>query len=170
MSSLGVTKLLGQKFVAESADAKRIDQAQANSILSIISMELESALQQAYNVAAIYTNRPAQTVTLDRDFDFYRLLGQDISVIGDLNAAGAITDKTFLQILKSGEILPDTIDLNKELRETKVLKQQRKNELLDAQQQSGSVVSPAANKPTQKGSGNRNRNSTGTATQGSRQA
>ena len=170
MSSLGVTKLLGQKFVAESADAKRIDQAQANSILSIISMELESALQQAYNVAAIYTNRPAPTVTLDRDFDFYRLLGQDISVIGDLNAAGAITDKTFLQILKSGEILPDTIDLNKELRETKVLKQQRKNELLDAQQQSGSVVSPAANKPPQKGSGNRNRNSTGTATQGSRQA
>ena len=170
MSSLGVTKLLGQKFVAESADAKRIYQAQANSILSIISMELESALQQAYNVAAIYTNRPAPTVTLDRDFDFYRLLGQDISVIGDLNAAGAITDKTFLQILKSGEILPDTIDLNKELRETKVLKQQRKNELLDAQQQSGSVVSPAANKPAQKGSGNRNRNSTGTATQGSRQA
>ena len=44
MSSLGVTKLLGQKFVAESADAKRIDQAQAYSVLSIISMQLESAL------------------------------------------------------------------------------------------------------------------------------
>ena len=70
MSSLGVTKLLGQKFVAESADAKRIDQAQANSVLSIISMELESALQQAYNVAALYVNRPAPTIKLDRDFDF----------------------------------------------------------------------------------------------------
>ena len=30
MSTLGVTKLFGQKFVAESAEAKRIDQAQSN--------------------------------------------------------------------------------------------------------------------------------------------
>ena len=163
MSSLGVTKLLGQKFVAESADAKRIDQAQANSILSIISMELESALQQAYNVAATYTNRTPPKITLDRDFDFYRLLGQDISVIDALNERGAITDKSFLQILKSGEILPDTIDLNAELRETKVLKQRRKNELLDAEQQSRSVV-PNAPKTT---AGTR---SSGTKTQGSRQA
>ena len=140
MSSLGVTKLLGQKFVAESADAKRIDQAQANSVLSIISMELESALQQAYNFAALYLGRKPPKITLDRDFDFYRLLGQDIAVIGDLNRDGLITDKSFLQILKSGEILPDTVDLNKELRETAKLKEAKKNELLDAQQQSGSVV------------------------------
>ena len=133
MSSLGVTKLLGQKFVAESADAKRIDQAQANSVLSIISMELESALQQAYNFAALYLGRKPPKITLDRDFDFYRLLGQDIAVIGDLNRDGLITDKSFLQILKSGEILPDTVDLNKELRETAKLKEAKKNELLDAQ-------------------------------------
>ena len=157
MSSLGVTKLLGQKFVAESADAKRIDQQQANSILSIISMELESALQQAFDVAAVYTNRPSPKVILDRDFDFYRLLGQDISVINDLNERGAITDMTFLEILKSGEILPDTIDLNKELRETKVLKKRKLNELLDAEQQSGSVVSPAANKTPGAGSSGSNR-------------
>ena len=142
MSSLGVTKLLGQKFVAESADAKRIDQAQANSVLSIISMELESALQQAYNFAALYLGRKPPKITLDRDFDFYRLLGQDIAVIGDLNRDGLITDKSFLQILKSGEILPDTVDLNKELRETAKLKEQKKNELLDAQQQSRRRGSP----------------------------
>ena len=47
MSTLGVTKLFGQKFVAESAEAKRIDQAQSNSVLAIISQELESALNQA---------------------------------------------------------------------------------------------------------------------------
>lgn len=168
MSSLGVTKLLGQKFVAESADAKRIDQAQANSILSIISMELESALQQAYNVASIYTGRPAPTIKLDRDFDFYRLLGQDIAVINDLNSRGAITDKTFLEILKSGEILPDTIDLNKELRETKVLKKKVKDELLDAEQQSGSVVPSKTNQPA--GAGSSGTRSSATRTQGSRQA
>ena len=132
MSSLGVTKLLGQKFVAESADAKRIDQAQANSVLSIISMELESALQQAYDFAGLYLNKKPPKITLDRDFDFYRLLGQDVAVIGDLNERGAITDKTFLEILKSGEILPDTVDLNRELAETKRLKEQKRNELLDS--------------------------------------
>jgi len=163
MSSLGVTKLLGQKFVAESADAKRIDQAQANSVLSIISMELESALQQAYNIAAIYTNRTPPKVTLDRDFDFYRLLGQDVAVIGELNANGAITDKTFLQILKSGEILPDTVDLNKELRETKVLKEQKRNELLVSEQQSRGVVPPTTNQPP-------GARSQGTRSQNSRQA
>jgi len=131
MASLGVTKLLGQKFVAESADAKRIDQAQANSVLSIISMELESALQQAYNFAGIYLNKRPPEIHLDRDFDFYRLLGQDVAVIGDLNERGAITDKTFLEILKSGEILPDTVDLNRELAETKRLKEAKRNELLD---------------------------------------
>ena len=168
MSSLGVTKLLGQKFVAESADAKRIDQAQANSVLSIISMELESALQQAYDFAALYLGRKPPKITLDRDFDFYRLLGQDIAVIGDLNRDGLITDKSFLQILKSGEILPDTVDLNKELRETAKLKEAKKNELLDAQQQSGSVVSPTQNQPTgARGSGSR---SQGTRSEGSRQA
>ena len=101
------------KFVAESADAKRIDQAQANSVLSIISMELEAALQQAYDFAGLYLGKKPPTISLDRDFDFYRLLGQDVAVIGDLNERGAITDKTFLEILKSGEILPDTVDLNR---------------------------------------------------------
>jgi len=130
MSTLGVTKLLGQKFVAESADAKRIDQAQANSVLSIISMEMESALQICYNIAAKYVNKTPPQISLDRDFDFYRLLGQDISVIDDLAARGAITNRTFLQILKSGEILPDMIDLDAEMRETEALRQQRREEEL----------------------------------------
>jgi hypothetical protein len=143
MSSLGVTKLLGQKFVAESADAKRIDQAQANSVMAITSMELESALQQAFDVAAEYVGRPAPKIHLDRDFDFYRLLGQDIAVIGDLNERGAITDKTFLQILKSGEILPDTINIDKELQETEELRQKRKEEALGTLD-SGPMGSPQA--------------------------
>ena len=128
MASLGVTKLLGQKFVAESADAKRIDQAQANSVLSIISMELESALQQAYNFAGIYLNKRPPEIHLDRDFDFYRLLGQDISVIGQLRAEGALSNETYLDILKCGEIIPDKVDLNEELARVEKLQQEKKAE------------------------------------------
>ena len=84
------------QVVAESADAKRIDQAQANSVLSIISMELESTLQQAYDFAGLYLNKkPPKSPWIA--FDFYHLLGQDVAVIGDLNERGAITDKTFLE-------------------------------------------------------------------------
>ena len=128
MSTLGISKLLGQKYVGESADAKRIDQAQANSVLSIISMELESSLQQAYYFAARYLGIEPPRITLDRDFDFYKMLGQDISVIGQLRAEGALSNETYLDILKSGEIIPDRVDLTAELEKINALQEEKKAE------------------------------------------
>ena len=115
MSTLGVTKLFGQKFVAESAEAKRIDQAQSNSVLSIISQELESALNQAFAFASQYVGIEAPEITIDRDFDYYRLIGQDISVLAQLNDMGKISDAMLLEILRRGEILPDSINVEDEL-------------------------------------------------------
>ena len=115
MSTLGVTKLFGQKFVAESAEAKRIDQAQSNSVLSIISQELESALNQAFDFAARYVGIEAPTVRVDRDFEYYRLIGQDVSVIAQLNQMGKLSDQTMLEILRRGEILPDNTKIEDEL-------------------------------------------------------
>ena len=130
MSNLGISKLLGQKFVAESADAKRIDQAQANSVLATISQELEMALNQAFAFAARYLGIEPPKVSLDRDFDFYRLLGQDISVIGDLRSQGALSDDTYLKILKSGEIIPDSVDLDEELSEIERLTKEKEEKAL----------------------------------------
>jgi hypothetical protein len=115
MSTLGVTKLFGQKFVAESAEAKRIDQAQGNSVLSIISQELESALNRAFGFAAQYVGLEPPEVTIDRDFDYYRLIGQDVSVLTQLNQAGKISDAMLLEILRRGEVLPDNINIEDEL-------------------------------------------------------
>jgi hypothetical protein len=115
MSTLGVTKLFGQKFVAESAEAKRIDQAQSNSVLSIISQELESALNQAFAFAAQYVGMEPPEITIDRDFDYYRLIGQDVSVLAQLNQMGKISDGMLLEILRRGEILPDTVKIEEEL-------------------------------------------------------
>jgi hypothetical protein len=116
MSTLGVTKLFGQKFVAESAEAKRIDQAQSNSVLSIISQELESALNQSFAFAAQYVGMEPPKVTIDRDFDYYRLIGQDVSVLAQLNQMGKLSDSMLLEVLRRGEILPDNIDIEDELR------------------------------------------------------
>jgi hypothetical protein len=115
MSTLGVTKLFGQKFVAESAEAKRIDQAQSNSVLSIISQELESALNQAFAFAAQYVGMEPPEITIDRDFDYYRLIGQDVSVLAQLNQMGKISDAMLLEVLRRGEVLPDNINIEDEL-------------------------------------------------------
>ena len=115
MSTLGVTKLFGQKFVAESAEAKRIDQAQGNSVLSIISQELESALNQAFAFAAQYVGMEPPEITIDRDFDYYRLIGQDVSVLAQLNQMGKISDAMLLEILRRGEVLPDNINIEDEV-------------------------------------------------------
>lgn len=117
MSTLGVTKLFGQKFVAESAEAKRIDQAQSNSVLSIISQELESALTQAFGFAAQYVGIEPPEVHIDRDFDYYRLIGQDIAVLAQLNQMGKISDAMLLEVLRRGEILPDSINIEDALDE-----------------------------------------------------
>jgi hypothetical protein len=114
MSTLGVTKLFGQKFVAESAEAKRIDQAQSNSVLSIISQELESALNQAYGLAAKYVGIEPPEIRVDRDFDYYRLIGQDVAVLSDLNTNGKISNEMLLEVLRRGEILPDDMDIKEE--------------------------------------------------------
>jgi hypothetical protein len=115
MSTLGITKLFGQKFVAESAEAKRIDQAQANSVLSIISQELESCLNQAFAFAAQYVGMEPPVITIDRDFDYYRLIGQDIAVLAQLNESGKISDSMLLEILRRGEIRPDNTKIEDEL-------------------------------------------------------
>jgi hypothetical protein len=115
MSTLGVTKLFGQKFVAESAEAKRIDQAQSNSVLSIISQELESALNQAFAFAAQYVGMEPPEITIDRDFDYYRLIGQDVAVLSQLADTGKISNAMLLEILRRGEILPDNINIEEEL-------------------------------------------------------
>jgi hypothetical protein len=115
MSTLGITKLFGQKFVAESAEAKRIDQAQSNSVLAIISQELESALNQAFKLAAQYVGMEPPVITIDRDFDYYRLIGQDVAVLAQLNESGKISDETLLKILQHGEILPEDVKIVDEL-------------------------------------------------------
>jgi hypothetical protein len=136
MSNLGVTKLLGQKFVAESADSKRLDQAQANSVLSIISMELESYLQTCFNIAALYLGISPPTITVNRDFDYRVLIGQDISVIGELAKQGMMSPQAFVQVMQGGEMYPDAVDLQAEtayVTETIQKAQQQADELFKAQ-------------------------------------
>lgn len=134
ISHLGVTKLLGQKFVAESADAKRIDQQQANCVLAVAAMELEAALNDAFRMASEYNGLEPPKVIISRDFDFYRLLGQDVSVLSELEDKGQITTELFHKILFHGEWIPEDVDLKQLLENVKKLKEEVKRDMLQQQQ------------------------------------
>ena len=106
MATLGISTLSQQKFVAESADARRLDRVDTNSMLSMVSMDLEQTLQGAFNLAARYLQLEPPEVKISRDFDLDRLIGQDITALNALFEQGVMDRDEFRQILVQGEILP----------------------------------------------------------------
>ena len=106
MATLGISTLSQQKFVAESADARRLDRVDTNSMLSMVSMDLEQTLQGAFNLAANYLQLEPPEVKISRDFDIDRLIGQDITALTALFGQGVLDRDEFRQILVQGEILP----------------------------------------------------------------
>jgi hypothetical protein len=145
ISHLGVTQLLGQKHVAESAEAKRIDQQQANCVLAVTAQELENSLNEAFRMASDYNGMAPPKVIIDKDFDFYRLLGQDVSVLAELEQNGQITTEAFLKILARGEWLPQDMDISDLLEKVKVLKEAAERKMM-AQQRQQQALKPAAPK------------------------
>ena len=106
MGNLGIATLGHQKYVAESAEARRLDRMDSNSMLAMVSMDLEAGLQKAYNLAGTYLGIEPPTVKISRDFDLQRLIGQDITAMGQLFADDIINREEFREMLVQGEILP----------------------------------------------------------------
>ena len=106
MATLGISTLSQQKFVAESADARRLDRVDTNSMLAMVSMELEQKLQKAFNLSAQYVGIEPPEVKISRDFDIERLIGQDITALTSLFDQQVIDKEEFRDILVQGEVLP----------------------------------------------------------------
>ena len=106
MATLGISTLSQQKFVAESADARRLDRVDTNSMLAMVSMELEQKLQKAFNLSAEYVGIEPPEVKISRDFDIERLIGQDITALTSLFDQQVIDRDEFRDILVQGEVLP----------------------------------------------------------------
>jgi len=106
MATLGISTLSQQKFVAESADARRLDRVDTNSMLSMVSLELEQKLQKIFDLSADYLGLEPPEVKISRDFDIDRLIGQDITALTSLFDQKVIDRDEFRQILVQGEVLP----------------------------------------------------------------
>jgi hypothetical protein len=125
MATLGISTLSQQKFVAESADARRLDRVDTNSMLSMVSMELEQKLQKAFNLSAQYVGIEPPEVKISRDFDIERLIGQDVTALTALFDQQVIDREEFRQILVQGEVLPAA---NEEKEQTGDVKEEPKRE------------------------------------------
>ena len=107
MATLGISTLSQQKFVAESADARRLDRVDTNSMLSMVSLDLEQKVQKAFNLSADYLGLEPPEIKISRDFDIERLIGQDITALTSLFDQNIIDREEFRDMLVQGEVLPN---------------------------------------------------------------
>ena len=112
MATLGISTLSQQKFVAASADARRLDRVDTNSMLSMVSLELEQKLQKVFNLSANYVGLEPPEVKISRDFDIDRLIGQDVTALTSLFDQKVIDREEFRDILVQGEVLPTASETN----------------------------------------------------------
>lgn len=114
MKNLGISTLFSQQLAAETAESKSISRADSDSMLAVVSKDLQECLQNALELAAAFTGIEAPNVVLDHDFDTQLLDPQQVAQYMSLWTQGAIQHSTLLEALKRGEILP-TVDVNEEI-------------------------------------------------------
>ncbi len=114
MTSLGVSTLFTQKYVGETAEAKKLSRTDSDSLVTMISKDVERCMQKAMDMAGIYAGREAPRVILDRDFDLQVLEGHQVQQYLHLWLEGAISHETLLRAVKKGEILPN-LDITAEV-------------------------------------------------------
>jgi hypothetical protein len=123
MSSLGISTLFAQKMGAETASSKRLSRSDSDSLLSIVSKNLEASLQLAFDYAADYLQKESPLVQISRDFDLQQLDGSQTNAYMQMWMNGAISQELLLQMLKEGEVLP-TVDIDQEVEKVQNEKEQ----------------------------------------------
>lgn len=114
MQNLGISTLFSQKMGAETAESKSLSRTDSDSLLSIVSKDLQASLQVAFEMAAQYAGVEAPSIQVNRDFDLQTLDPQQVTQYMSLWQNGAITHSTLLEMLALGEVLPH-IDVEAEI-------------------------------------------------------
>ncbi|MBD2156222.1 DUF4055 domain-containing protein [Leptolyngbya sp. FACHB-16] len=108
MASLALAAMHAQKNVGESADAKKLDRAQSDSILSQMAIAFQTALNQALAIHCKYIGLEPVEVEIPRDFDATQITSDMVRALADVVNTGRLTTETFLRILHRGELgFPD---------------------------------------------------------------
>ena len=152
IKSLGLAILTEEKSGVESAKAKALDRMDSNSTLSVISIQLEQALQQAFDLAGQYMGIEPPVVAIDRDFDVAEVDGQKMAAVNTLFTSGLLDQETALGILKRGELFDDTVEIEEIMAraETEQL-QSMEQEMEKLEMQTEIAAANAPVKPAPKG-------------------
>jgi len=114
MSNLGISTIFSQLNQPETAESKKLSRTDSDSLLALLSKNLEYSLQYAFDLAAKYIGIEPPKVEIDRDFDLQTLDGPQVAQYLSLWQNGAISHETLLDALKKGEVLPG-IDVELEM-------------------------------------------------------
>ena len=106
MRNLGISTLFSQTYVGETAEAKAMDRSDSDSMLSVVSQDLENALQNAMEMAAAFVGIEAPKVVVSRDFDLQKLDGQQVGQYMSMWQNGAITHQTLLEDFRAEKSCP----------------------------------------------------------------
>jgi Domain of unknown function (DUF4055) len=122
MMRLAIAAMVGQKNVAETAESKNIDRMQTDSMLAIMSDQLEKLvnsavvghgeLMQVFDVGVIELNKDFSNVPLQADMARFYL---------ELVAQKMMTIDTFFELLIRGDLFPEEFDKTAELERIKAL-------------------------------------------------
>lgn len=119
ISRLGINTLTTQNLTNAAAESKRMDRIDSDSIMAVISGDLERSITEMLTIAGEYIGIEPPTVSIPRDYENRLLDGNQITAYLQLFMQGAISQETLLTILQQGEVLPSTIDILEEITKTK---------------------------------------------------
>lgn len=103
----------------QSGDAQREDRRIFSAALMEVSQLLESSETRCWKLMAKWTGADTAglEISYNRDFDDKTIETQMVQTLSSLASANQLTTATLLEILKDGEVLPENIDLEKEVRD-----------------------------------------------------
>ena len=124
INQLGLAAVLGQKFAAETAEAKRIERSQGDAALMTVALQIQDLIDNCLRFHAAFLNLPqAGRSMVNTDFVSQRLEPGEVDALQKLRQAGDITQETLLIQLADGEIFHDDFDVDAELEATAAIQQ-----------------------------------------------
>ena len=119
ISRLGINSLTQQNVTNAAAESKRMDRIDSDSIMALISQDLENAIREMVTIASDYIGIEPPEVFIATDYENNPLDGNSITAMLQLFMQGAVSQETLLRILQDADVLPADLDLEEEITRTR---------------------------------------------------
>lgn len=116
MMNLAIAAIHSQKNMSETAESKRLDRVQSDSMMALITDEIEKLVNSALTGhAQMMGIIDPGAIALNKDFSNEILPVETAKFYADLVLQQKLTLETFFDLLIKGELLPNEMDVNNEL-------------------------------------------------------